>query len=72
MRTLPVKKIMRIIEEQKHITVKLSNKPLLRRLEAMSKDGLIECKDSFKDCIYYGLPGVPWSLGGAEEADHHE
>lgn len=63
---MPRERIMKIIKEKQHITVKLGNKALLKRLNAMADEGLIECKDTFKDCLYFGLPGVPWKLDGTE------
>lgn len=47
-------KILEIIKEQYVFTVKDGNKWLKKRLDDMEKRKLIEFKDSYKDCEYYG------------------
>lgn len=64
---LPENKIMQIIEEKEHITVKLSNRPLFKRLEAMQAKGLVECADVFRDCWYYRKVGSTWRFYTEEE-----
>lgn len=62
---MPKEKILEIIKREKHFTVKTFNRGLMKRLYQMQEEGLVELKDSFKDCLYYGLAdGVPWKLGG--------
>lgn len=66
---LPENRIMAIIEKEKHITVKLNNRPLMRRLEDMEKRGLVECADTFRDCYYYRKAGSKWRFFTEEERE---
>lgn len=65
---LPEHKILAIIAKQDHITVELTNRHLMKKLWDMENRGLVEFKDRFRDCFYYGKPdGKPWKLDGSHE-----
>ncbi len=57
---LTQEKILKIIEKEKHITVKITNSPLQRVVEKMVKDGLLEFADTYRDCVYYRKAGSDW------------
>jgi hypothetical protein len=57
---LSKEKILKIIEEKEHITVKLENTTLMRRIEQMEKEGLVEFADRYRDSFYYRKKGSDW------------
>jgi hypothetical protein len=50
---MPKEKILKVIEENEHITVKSDNRPLIKRLEAMVDEGSVECDYVSTDHKYH-------------------
>lgn len=66
-RAMPAKKVLEIIKEMGHITVKSGNQPLYARLMAMWKRGEVRMATRRGPYTYYTLPDSEWIFPGSDD-----